>query len=479
MLSSCVNHPDVPTSSKAVKSLPAIFPDYCNVTVPCNIAPLNFMLPAGEFEECVARITTPDGKQQTYGKGVKVQIPESEWHAMLDASKGKSVKVEVWGKKQGEWLSFKAFKINVVKEPIDEYLSYRLIEPSYVGWTFMEIAQRNLTSFEETQIFNNEITSNDISRGQCINCHSYQNYKTDNMLFHVRLSNGGTVIVNDGKVSKVDLRRDYTISGGAYPAWHPTAKLVAFAACKTRQAFHTVNPNKIEVFDLASDIILYDVATDSVSIVCNDSTTLEVYPTWSPEGKYLYYCKTVPLPEDLLDKDITSKYQKVQYNIYRRPFDVKSHHFGEEELVYDAASQDKSASLPRISPDGRYILFAQGQYGCFHIRHSDGDIACLPLDGQNSLPLDLASLNSEGFADSYPTWSSNGHWIMCSSRRVDGNFSRVYFAYFNNGKVEKSFMLPQEDPEQNTFLLKCYNRPEFMVEPVRISVDEFSRAIAK
>lgn len=328
MLSSCVNHPDVPTSSKAVKSLPAIFPDYCNVTVPCNIAPLNFMLPAGEFEECVARITTPDGKQQTYGKGVKVQIPESEWHAMLDASKGKSVKVEVWGKKQDEWLSFKAFKINVVKEPIDEYLSYRLIEPSYVGWTFMEIAQRNLTSFEETQIFNNEITSNDISRGQCINCHSYQNYKTDNMLFHVRLSNGGTVIVNDGKVSKVDLRRDYTISGGAYPAWHPTAKLVAFAACKTRQAFHTVNPNKIEVFDLASDIILYDVATDSVSIVCNDSTTLEVYPTWSPDGKYLYYCKTVPLPEDLLDKDITSKYQKVQYNIYRRPFDVKSRHFG-------------------------------------------------------------------------------------------------------------------------------------------------------
>jgi hypothetical protein len=96
------------------------------------------------------------------------------------------------------------------------------------------------------------------------------------MLFHVRLSNGGTVIVNDGKVSKVDLKRDYTISGGAYPSWHPTAKLVAFAACKTRQSFHTLNPNKIEVFDLASDIIHSDMATDSVSIVCNDSTTLEV-----------------------------------------------------------------------------------------------------------------------------------------------------------------------------------------------------------
>ena len=85
LLSSCVNHPDVPSSSKDTKRLPAIMPDYCDVTVPCNIAPLNFMLPAEEYEECVARISTPDGKQQTYGKGVKVQIPESEWHAMLDA----------------------------------------------------------------------------------------------------------------------------------------------------------------------------------------------------------------------------------------------------------------------------------------------------------------------------------------------------------------------------------------------------------
>ena len=485
LLSSCGNHPDVPSSSKDVKSLPAIFPDYCNVTVPYNIAPLNFMLPADQYEACVARITTPDGQQQTYGHGVKVQIPESEWHDMLNASKGKSLKVEVWGQKNGEWLSFNPFEIRVAEDPIDEYLSYRLIEPSYVAWTFMEIAQRNLTSFEETQIFNNEITSIDREKGQCINCHSYQNYKTDNMLFHVRLSNAGTVIVNDGKVSRVNLKRDYTISSGVYPSWHPTAKLVAFSTNLTRQAFHTLNPNKIEVYDLASDLILYDVETDSVSVVSNDSTLLEVYPTWSPDGKYLYYCKSVPLPEEMSDKDIRTTYPKVQYNLYRRSFDVATHDFGEEELVFDAASLDKSATLPRVSPDGRYLLFALGQYGCFHIRHNDGEIACMLLDegeGEHqSSPsfLDLTNLNCEGRPDSYPSWSSNGHWIMVASRRDDGNFCRVYFSYFNNGKVEKAFMLPQEDPEHNTFLLKSYNRPEFMVEPVKISVNEFSKVFDK
>ena len=485
LVSSCANHPSVPSSSKDARCLPVIYPDYCNVTVPYNIAPLNFMLPADEYDECVARITTSDGQQQTYGNGVKVQIPESEWHAMLNASKGKSIKIEVWGQKEGEWLSFSPFEIHVAEEPIDEYLSYRLIEPSYVAWTFMEIAQRNLTSFEETQIFNNEITSIDREKGQCINCHSYQNYKTDNMLFHVRLSNAGTVIVNDGKVSRVNMKRDYTISGGVYPSWHPTAKLIAFSTNKTRQAFHTQNPNKIEVYDLESDLILYDVETDSVSIVSNDSTLLEVYPTWSPDGKYLYYCKSVPLPEEMRDKDIRTTYPKVQYNLYRRSFDVATHGFGEEELVYDAASVDKSVTLPRVSPDGRYLLFALGQYGCFHIRHNDGEIACMLLNdggGENlSSPsfLDLKNLNSEGRPDSYPSWSSNGHWIMVASRRDDGNFCRVYFSYFNNGKVEKAFMLPQEDPEYNTFLLKSYNRPEFMVEPVRISVNEFSKVFDK
>ena len=485
LLASCASHPDVPGSSKGTKCLPAIFPDYCDVTIPYNIAPMNFMLPADEYEACVARLTTPDDSQQTYGNGVKVQIPLQEWRDMLAAAKGKSIKVEVWGQKKGAWLAFNPFEIHVAPEPIDDYVSYRLIEPSYVAWSFMEIAQRNLTSFEETQIFNNEITCTEMKKGQCVNCHSYQNYKTDNMLFHVRLSNGGTVIVNDGKISRVNLKRDYTISSGVYPSWHPTEKLIAFSTDLTRQAFHTQAPNKIEVYDLKSDLILYDVKTDSVQVVSNDSTLLEVYPTWSPDGKYLYYCKSVPLPEELRDKDkeneINDYYQKIRYNIYRRSFDVKTHAFGDEELVYDAASREKSATLPRISPDGRYLLFAQGQYGCFHIRHNDGDIACMSLDQELPLThtIDLSKVNREGRPDSYPSWSSNGHWMMVASRREDGNFCRVYFAYFHDGKAEKAFLMPQEDPELNTFLLKSYNRPEFMVEPVKISVDEFSKVFDK
>ena len=476
----CTSHPDVPSGAKSVGKLPQIYPDYCNVTVPCNIAPLNFMLPNEVYDECVARITTPDGNSQTYGDGHKVIIPEDEWHDILAASSGKDITVEVWGKKGNEWYAFNKFNITVSADSIDEYISYRLIEPSYLIYDYMEIAQRNISNFEESTIFNNKVAC-DKAKGQCINCHSYQNYRTDNMLFHVRVTNGGTIFVNDGELSKVDLKRDNTISAGVYPSWHPTEKLVAFSTNTTRQMMHTINKNKAEIFDLASDLILYDITKDEVSIVSADTTRLEVFPTWSPDGKYLYYCSTL---SDTTKANISSNYRNVQYNLYRRAFDVKTHQFGDEELIYDAVSKNRSISLPRVSPDGRHIIFAESGYGCFNIWHHDADIQMIDIPTTTSSENmnqtnSLSLLNSKDYAESYPTWSSNGKWIMCASRRDDGNYSRVYISYFDGKKAHKAFELPQSDPEHNSLRLKSYNRPEFMVEPVKHTISEFKNVVEK
>lgn len=478
ILLSCTSHPDVPSAAKDAGTLPVIYPDYCNVTVPCNIAPLNFMLADETYEECVARITTPDGSSETYGEGRKVIIPESDWQDILAASRGKDVSVEVWGRKNDEWLQFKAFSISVSADSIDGYVSYRLIEPSYLIYDYMEIAQRNVSNFEETVIYNNKVAC-DETKAQCINCHSYQNYKTDNMLFHVRATNGGTILVNDGKISKVDLKRDYTISAGVYPAWHPSEKFIAFSTNTTRQLFHTKNPNKTEVFDHVSDLVFYDVAKDKVSIVSADTTRLEVFPAWSPDGKYLYYCSTL---SDTTKINIYENYMRLQYNLYRRTFDARTHQFGDEELVYDAVSSGRSVSLPRISPDGRHILFAESAYGCFKIWHHDADIVMIDVPEVAANDVDstaLAGLNAKGVAESYPTWSSNGKWIMCASRRDDGNYSRIYISYFDGKKARKAFLLPQQDPEHNALRLKSYNRPEFMVEPVKHSIQEFKNIVER
>lgn len=468
--------PSVPEGANSGGALPGIFPDYTNVTVPSNICPLNFMVK--DCDGIVARFTAGD-ESFTYGEGNKVIIAPKEWEQLRDAAKGKSITVEVFTEKDGEWTAWKPFAINVAVEPIDQYLSYRLIQPSYVAYEDLAIVQRDLTSFDESDIYNNRLMQTE-KDGQCINCHSYQNYKTSHMLFHARQAYGGTVIVNGGKLTKVDMKTDSTISSGVYPAWHPSANLVAFSTNKTRQMFLTKDKGKIEVMDFASDLILYDVDKNTVSNISNSPTQLEVFPAWSADGKTLYYCVAdFQLKDDSLSEEaeMSRRYKEIKYSIYARDFDVKNHRFGAPRMVYDAAAEGRSATLPRLSPDGRYMVFALGDYGCFHIWHSEADIYLLDLQTGKASP--LKELNSP-MAESYPSFSSNGRWIMTESRRDDGSFTRPYISYFDKqGHCHKAFEVPQEDPERYTMLYRSFNRPEFMVEPVSITPREFAAALKK
>ena len=496
LLTSC-SSPSIPSDAIQTGANPNIFPDYNGVTIPANLCPTNFMLP--DCEEAVARLSFGD-ISFTYGDDNKIIIDEDEWQELRSAAIGndKGIKVEVYGKKDGKWLSYKSFPIYVAKDSIDPYISYRLIEPSYTAYEDIAIVQRNMTNYEESDIYNNQLVQIE-EKGQCINCHSFQNYGTDNMLFHMRQYHGGTMIVHNGELSKVDLKTDSTISAGVYPSWHPTADLVAFSTNTTRQIFHTIDKAKIEVFDTESDLILYDVKKNEITTISNNPTELECFPTWSPDGKTLYYTSAHFEYTDSTgkEKQMIDRFREVKYNIYSRSFDLATHKFGEPQLVFDAASIGKSATLPRVSPDGKYIAFAIGNYGCFHVWHREADVCVIeapqPPKGEivdsntpskgdierknvtKEFPLGgMGGLNSSE-SESYPSFSSNGRWIMMASRRDDGNYTRPYIAYFDaSGKCHKAFEIPQQDPEHNTLLLRSYNRPEFMKQRVKVTPQQFA-----
>ena len=129
--------------------------------------------------------------------------------------------------------------------------------------------------------------NSDVDHAQCINCHSYQNYNPARMQFHVREDMGGTVIAYDGQLAKVNLKTDSLISAGVYPNWHPTEKLIAYSVNQTGQTFHTRDLQKVEVQDMLSDLILYDVDRNEVTRIKGDPDELEVFPRWSPDGRYL------------------------------------------------------------------------------------------------------------------------------------------------------------------------------------------------
>ncbi len=490
----------VPTQYSDSKQLPQIYPDYAEVTIPVNIAPLSMEL-MQDAEDAVTRYSF--GEDEIVCGGKKAMPDIADWKELTAKAKGNAIQVEVFAQNQGQWTRFKPFNIYVSPDSIDPYISYRLISPSYVTYEELTINQRSLEDYWEAPIYDNMLCGDEIS-GQCINCHNYQMYDPQRMQFHARQKNGGTVVMYDGNIKKVNMVNDSILSAGVYPSWHPWLKLIAYSTNKTMQSFHTNDINKIEVLDSESDLIVYDVEHNEVMNIENDPHEFEVYPFWAPDGKYLYYCSAhFEYEADTVNTSETiARAQEIKYSLYRKAFNPDTREFGPREMVFDAAAMDKSVTLPRISPDGRWLLLSLGGWGCFHIWHRDADLWLMDLQGEQEVkgvkevrevrevkgvkevrevkditmgkddgqwssvtclfPIrPLTECNSDN-VESYHTWSSNGKWIIFSSRRDDGVYTRPFIAHMENGKGTKPFELPTEDPDYHRQLMKSYNIPEFM-----------------
>ena len=77
--------------------------------------------------------------------------------------------------------------------------------------------------------------------------------------------------------------------------------------------------------------------------------------------------------------------------------------------------------------------------------------------------------------ESYHSWSDNGRWVVFSSRRYDGTYTRPFFAHIDkDGKASKPFELPCADPDYHRQFMRSYNIPEFMRGPVTIRPQDFA-----
>ena len=474
LFAACSSRPTtVPTAFTEVADSAAIFPDYRDVTIPPNIAPLNIKVSDDGATEFVVEIgnlvagATADGK---------TDIDSTAWRQLLEQNKGKDIAVHVYAHRPAGWVRFLPYTLHVAEEPIDGFLSYRLIEPGYELYRQLGLYQRNLSNFDEAVIYENNRSFSD-KDNHCVNCHNFQNYSTDRMLFHVRAAHGGTVIIEGNEAHKIAIKHDSIIAAGVYRSWHPTQALVAFSTNSTGQVFHMFHKEKIEVLDMASDLLLYDVEKNSVRHILRSSDALETFPCWAPDGSRLYYCsaRCNEARADSLILRTVAKYDSLLYDIYSIPFDAATRTFGEPRLEVDASASGHSTSVPRISPDGKYLLYTQGDYGQFHIWHHSADLWVKRLANSDSYPLTAAN---SAEAESFHSWSSNGRWIAFASRRLDAAYSRVFIAYFDrDGRAHKAFLLPQRDPDFNTMLLKSFNVPELTKDAVKISTEKLNHIV--
>ena len=431
-----------------------------------NIEAENFLKILPENAALKAKFQVVDGVGPTEAIAVVVPVSENA-ESTLQCLIGKDIDVKVYRREKNEWQSYPTFLWHVSADPIDEYLVYRLIEPGYELWNKMGIYQRHITDYEQTPIIENSLTNHN-----CMNCHSFCRQDPEKMLFHMRAELPGTYIINGKSVEKLDTKAGEKVQSLVYPSWHPSGNFVAFSVNNTRQAFHMNDKNRIEVYDLSSDVVVYDVNKHEVvtdSLIFSDKA-FETFPTFSPDGKTLYFCSAQA-------KEIPKDFKSVKYSLCSISFDPETRRFGhqvdtlyssEQATVQITGAEHKSASFPRVSPDGKQLVFTLSEYGNFSIWHKDADLYRIDLDSGVMHRMD--EVNSDD-VESYHSWSSNSRWLVFSSRRIDGLYTRPYLVHIDeNGKTGKPFVLPQEDPDFYSRFMFSYNIPEFVKGKVEAEV---------
>lgn len=466
LVSACSLHPD---HVQMVNQQPDIYPDYIGVTIPVDIAPLNFSMTDDDFTDVYVDVKGEKGGS-IHAEGTYADFDVDEWHLLLKANKGSRLLVSVMACREGNWYQYRDFSIEVSPNPLDEWgITYRRIAPSYALYGHMGLYQRCLSDFTETSMLENSQV-----HGQCMNCHTQNRTNPEQYVFHVRGEHGATVVHQHGKDVLLKARNDSLGGTMVYPYWHPSGRYCAFSTNKTAQMFHTGNNKRIEVFDTSSDVFVYDMEKHEVIKDTLIMTTgwAENTPAFSPDGKWLYFttarCGNYP-----------KGYDQVKYSLCRVAFDEKSGKIGTEvDTLVNAGVTGKSVTWPRPSYDGKYLMYTQLDYGYFSVWHPEADLYMLDLEtGVNRSLNEVNSTRSE----SLHNWTRNSRWFLFTSRREDGLYTRLYFSSVDeHGKATKPFLLPQQNPkEYYQRLMYSYNTPDFTSVPVKTNAREMGRKIER
>lgn len=443
---------------------PAIFPDYVGVTIPATIAPMNFSM-ADDADKMDVTVKGSKGGEM-HVQGDYADFDLDEWHELLSQNKGGRLTFSVCAKNGGEWTRYKDFTIDVSRYDMSDYgLTYRRIAPGYEVYSHMGLYERRLDNFDERAIIENTQVP-----GMCVNCHTSCRTNPDRFVFHIRGDHGATLVRNGDTVELLKATNDSIGGSMVYPYWHPSGKYCAFSTNQTRQGLHVVKNERVEVFDLSSDVFVYDVEKHELITDTLLSTKLysENSPVFSADGKTLYYLTC-------LQQEYPLHFKDEKYNLCRIAFDPATGSYGNKvDTIYNAVEKGKSVTWPRPSYDGRYIMFTQADYGYFSIWHKESDLYLLDLRTMKAMPLTAANSRD---ADSYHNWSIGSHWFVFTSRRHDGLYSHLYLSCVDdNGKATKAFLLPQKNPkEYYTSSLYSFNTPDFTSKPVELD----SRKTAK
>lgn len=186
----------------------------------------------------------------------------------------------------------------------------------------------------------------------------------------------------------------------------------------------------------------------------DDPNYVQTSAFWSPDGKYLIYSRGPakdPYPNGRHKAEYANdpNETQMQYDLYRIPFnDGKG---GKAEPLVGASDNGMSNNFPKVSPDGKWIIFVRNKNGL--LMRPDSNLYIVPFGGgkERKLNCNLAVMNS------WHSFSPNGRWLVFSSK-TPSLYTQMYLTHIDENGNDSPAVLIEHATESN----RAVNIPEFM-----------------
>lgn len=196
---------------------------------------------------------------------------------------------------------------------------------------------------------------------------------------------------------------------------------------------------------------------------------------WSPDGSYLVFARAeardaYPEGTKLAEAANDPNETQIQYDLYRIPFaDGRG---GEPVPIEGASGNGKSNSFPKVSPDGRFIVFVQARNG--QLMRPDGELYIVPAAGGEARRMRA----NTPLMNSWHSFSPNGRWLVFSSKSRSP-YTQMFLTHVDEQGQDTPAILVENATAAN----RAANIPEFVnMEPsatltIEASVAEYFRLL--
>jgi Flp pilus assembly protein TadD len=186
----------------------------------------------------------------------------------------------------------------------------------------------------------------------------------------------------------------------------------------------------------------------------DDTRFVHANAVFSPDGKYLVFARAeaedaypagAPLAEYANDR----KERQIKYDLYRIPFGGGKG--GKAEPIVGASQNGMSNSFPKISPDGRFIVFVQARNGL--LMRPDGQLFIVPAAGGKARRMNC----NTPLMNSWHSFSPNGRWLVFSSKSRSP-YTQMFLTHIDESGNDSPAILVENSTAAN----RAVNIPEFV-----------------